>query len=83
MQGHCKEHSKKKRRIKTDDYNKVLETNEVIHRSFHSIRSKNHKIYSINITKVSLNSYENERYWTTSVDSLAYGYYKTNGFKNE
>ena len=79
----CKEHSKKKRRIKTDDYNKVLETNEVIHRSFHSIRSKNHKIHNINITKVSLNSYENKRYWTTSVDSLAYGYYKTNGFKNE
>ena len=33
-----------KRKIKFDDYNKVLETNEVIHRSFNSIRSKNHKI---------------------------------------
>ena len=81
MQGHCKEHSKKK--IKYDDYNNVLETNEVIHRSFNSIRSKNHKIYSINTTKVSLNSYENKRYWTTSVDSLAYGHYKINDLKNE
>ena len=72
-----------KRKIKYDDYNKVLETNEVIHRSFNSIRSKNHKIYSINTTKVSLNSYENKRYWTTSVDSLAYGHYKINDFKNE
>ena len=72
-----------KRKIKYDDYNKVLETNEVIHRSFNSIRSKNHKIYSINTTKVSLNSYENKRYWTTSVHSLAYGHYKINELKNE
>ena len=45
-----------KRQIKYGDYNKAFETNEVIHRSFNSIRSKNHKIYSINTTKVSLNS---------------------------
>ena len=72
-----------KRKIKYDDYNQVLETNEVIHRSFNSIRSKNHKIYSINTTKVSLNSYENKRYWTTSVDSLANGHFKINDFKND
>ena len=71
-----------KRKIKYDDYNQVLETNKVIHRSFNSIRSKNQKIYSINTTKVSLNSYENKRYWTTSVDSSAYGHYKINDFKN-
>ena len=40
-------------------------------------------IYSINTTKVSLNSYENKRYWTTSVDSLAYGHFKINELKNE
>ena len=72
-----------KRKIKYDDYNKVLETNDFIHRSFSSIRSKNHKIFSINTTKVSLNSYENKRYWTTSVHSLAYGHYKINEVKNE
>ena len=72
-----------KRKIKYHDYNKVLETNEVIHRSFNSIRSKNHKIFSINTTKVSLNSYENKRYWTTSVHSLAYGHYKINDFKSD
>ena len=72
-----------KRKIKYDDYNKVLETNEVIHRSFNSIRSKNHKIFSINTTKVSLNSYENKRYWTTSVHSLAYGHYEINDFKSD
>ena len=47
-----------KREIKYDDYNKVLETNQVIHRSFNSIRSKNHKIYSISTTNISLNNYE-------------------------
>ena len=72
-----------KRKIRYDDYKKVLETNEVIYRSFNSIRSKNHKIFSINTTKVSLNSYENKRYWTTSVDSLAFGHFKTNELKNE
>ena len=44
---------------------------------------KNHKIFSINTTKVSLNSYENKRYWTTSVHSLAYGHYKINDFKSD
>ena len=71
------------KRKKNDDYNQVLETNEVIHRSFNSIRSKNHKIFSINTTNVSLNSYENKRYWTTSVHSLAYGHYKINDFKSD
>ena len=72
-----------KRKFRYDDYKKVLETNEVIYRSFNSIRSKNHKIFSINTTKVSLNSYENKRYWTTSVDSLAFGHFKINELKNE
>ena len=71
------------RKIKYDDYNKVLEleTNAVIHRSFNSIRSKNHKIFSTNTTKVRLNSYENKRYWTTALDSLAYGHYGINDLK--
>ena len=61
-----------------DQYNKVLETNGVIHRSFNSIRSKNHKIDRINTTKVSFNSYDNKRYWTNSIDSLAYGHFGIN-----
>ena len=72
-----------KRKIKYDDYNQVLEANKVIQRSFNSIRSKDQKIYSINTTKASLKSYENSRYWTTSLDSLAYGHYKINDFKND
>ena len=79
----CKGTAKNTVKRKNDDYNQVLETNEVIHRSFNSIRSKNHKIFSINTTEVSLNSYENKRYWTTSVHSLAYGHYKINDFKSD
>ena len=70
-----------KRQLMYDDFNKVLETNEVIHKSFNSIRSKNHKIYSITTTKVSLNSYENKRYWISDRDSLAYGHWKIDGLK--
>ena len=44
----------------TKKVNKIFETNEVIQRSFNSIRSKIHKIYSINTKQVSLNSYENK-----------------------
>ena len=67
-----------KRQLSYEQYDKVLRTNEVIHKSFNSIRSKNHKIFSINTTKVSLNSYENKRYWTTDRDSLAYGHWRIN-----
>ena len=35
------------------------------------------------LQKGSLNSYENKRYWTTALFSLAYGHYKTNDFKND
>ena len=72
-----------KRKIQYDEYNQVLETKKVIHRSFNSIRSKKHKIYSTNTTEVSLNSYKNKRYWTTSVDSLAHGHFKIHDFKND
>ena len=81
--GEEKEHKKCKgaakhilrRQLTYKEYDKVLQTNEVIHKSFNSIRSKNHKIYSIRTTKISLNSYENKRYWTNTGDSLAYGHY--------
>ena len=39
--------------------------------------------YSINRTKVSLNNYENKRYWTNSVDSSACGHFKIYDFRNE
>eukprot|EP00438_Fugacium_kawagutii_P011395 Skav219002 [mRNA] locus=scaffold169:420344:421828:+ [translate_table: standard] len=70
-----------KRNMTYEEYNRVLETNESKNKTFNSIRSKRHKIYSITTTKVSLNSYENKRYWTTDIDSLAYGHWKIDGLK--
>ena len=82
--GEEKEHKKCKgtakhivrRQLTNKEYDKVLQTNEVIHKSFNSIRSKNHKIYSIRTTKISLNSYENKVYWVDSINSLAYGHWR-------
>ena len=74
-------YSKTKNSIR--NYNQILESNEVIHRSFSSIQSQIHKIYRSNSTKVSLNNYETKRYWTNSVDGLAWGHYKLHDFRNE
>ena len=43
-----------KRKIKHDDYNRVLDTNEVIHRSFYSIRSKTTRFLVLILKKASL-----------------------------
>ena len=67
--------------MKYEEYNNVLKTNIPLYKSFNSIRSKNHTIYSIRTTKVSLNSFENKRYWTTDTDSLAYGNWRIDGLK--
>eukprot|EP00438_Fugacium_kawagutii_P007257 Skav211577 [mRNA] locus=scaffold2228:403820:405304:+ [translate_table: standard] len=82
IHGEKKEHKKckgvakntVKRCMKYEEYDKVLETNEVVNKTFNSIRSKNHQIFSLTTTKVGLTSYENKRYWTSTVDSLAYGH---------
>ena len=36
-----------------------------------------------NSTIVSLNNYENKRYWTNSVDSLAFGQFKIHDLRHE
>ena len=69
-----------KRNMTFEEYDKVLQTNEVIHKSFNSIRSKKHKIYSIATTKVGLSSYENKKYWINAYDSLAYGHWRIDLF---
>ena len=59
IQGDRKEHKKckgtakqvVKRQLMYEGFKRVLETNEVIHKSFNSIRCKKHKIYSVTITK--------------------------------
>ena len=70
-----------RRQMKYEEFETVLKTNEVIHKSFNSIRSKNHRIFSITTKKIALSSYENKKYWIDSVNSLAYGHYKINSVK--
>ena len=50
-----------RRRMKYEEFETVLKTNEVIHKSFNSIRSKNHRIFSITTKKIALSSYENKK----------------------
>ena len=70
-----------RRQMKYEEFETVLKTNEVIHKSCNSIRSKNHRIFSITTKKIALSSYENKKYWIDSVNSLAYGHYKINSLK--
>ena len=46
-------------------------------------RVKFTRYIGFNSTKVRLNNYETKRYWTNSVDGLAWGHYKIHDFRNE
>ena len=54
---------------------KTLNNNEKEYVNFKYIRSYNHTIYTINCNKLGLSSYDNKRYWTDSINSLAYCHY--------
>ena len=60
-----------RRQTKYEEFDRVLKTNEVVHKSFNSIRSKNHRTSSITTNIVALNSYENKKFWLDSINSLA------------
>ena len=49
-----------RRQMKYEEFETVLKTNEVIHKSFNSIRSKHHRIFGITTKKNALSSYENK-----------------------
>ena len=65
-----------KRQMRYEEYDRVLQANKHIDKSFNSLRRKSHKIYIIRTTKISLNSYDNKRYRINTTDSLAYGHCK-------
>eukprot|EP00732_Lithocolla_globosa_P004275 Lithocolla_globosa_v1_NODE_3859_length_1563_cov_3.519231.p2 type:complete len:124 gc:universal NODE_3859_length_1563_cov_3.519231:117-488(+) len=46
--------------------------------TMNTIRSFNHNIQSIKLTKTSLSSYDDKRYLTDSINSFAYGHYRIN-----
>ena len=45
-----------------DNYKHILETGERMNSSMKLIRSFDHDIYTVNVTKVSLSAYDDKRY---------------------
>jgi hypothetical protein len=64
-----------KKRFNFDLYKKTLEENHLERVNFNSIRSYEHKIYSINSNKVGLSNFENKRYYVNNNLSYPYGHY--------
>jgi hypothetical protein len=63
-----------KKYTKLDVYRRVLESSERTVVNFTTLRSQNHQMYTVNLTKVGLSSYDNKRYYLDAVNSLAYGH---------
>ena len=60
-----------------DVYKHVLFDDTKTHVNFNCLRSQNHKLYTMNLTKVGLNNYDNKRYYLDNTTSVAYGHYLT------
>jgi len=52
-----------------DVYKRVLESSERTVVNFTSLRSQNHQMNTVNLTKVGLSSYDNKRYYLDAVNS--------------
>ena len=65
-----------KNHLKHDNYKQISETGERMNSSMKMIRSFDHSIYFVNVTKVSLSAYDDKRYiLDDGVSSYAYGHY--------
>ena len=66
-----------KNHLKHENYKQILETGEKMNSTMKMIRSFDHSIYTVNVTKVSLSAYDDKRYiLDDGVSSYAYGHYK-------
>ena len=64
-----------KNNLTHDNYKHILETGERMNSSMKMIRSFDHDIYTVNVTKVSLSAYDDKRYiHEDGVTSYAYGH---------
>ena len=65
-----------KNHLKHDNYKQILESGDRMNSSMKMIRSFDHNIYTVNVTKVSLSAYDDKRYiLDDGVTSYAYGNY--------
>ncbi|HRP37908.1 MAG TPA: hypothetical protein PLS50_08945, partial [Candidatus Dojkabacteria bacterium] len=71
-----------KREIHFDDYYRSLmgEVKDDIQQiaTFNCIRSVNHQVYSLQVSKIGINSTDDKRYLVNYIDTLAHGHYKIN-----
>ena len=66
-----------KNEIKHEDYRNILCNNQQMHHRMKTIISKNHKLGSYEINKVSLSCFDDKRYiHQNGITSYAYGRYK-------
>ena len=63
-----------KNEINHEDFNIVVENNEVIERGVISIRSFDHQIYTNKMTKVALTSYYDKMKMINEIDCVPFGY---------
>ena len=66
-----------KNHLKHDNYKQILETGERMNSNMKMIRSFDHNVYTVNVTKVSLSAYDDKRYiQDDGVTSYAYGHFR-------
>ena len=67
-----------KKELKHEMYSKILTTSGRMHSRMKVIRSQKHKVYTMDLNKVSLSAYDDKRFiLNAGVSSYAYGHYKT------
>jgi len=65
-----------KNHLKHAQYKHILETGERMNSNMKMIRSFDHSIYTVNVTKISLSAYDDKRYiLNDGISSYAYGHY--------
>src|ERR1700759_1967509 len=67
-----------KKDLKHKNYNDILESGKKMYPNMKVIRSQKHRVYTMEMNKVSLSAYDDKRYLKKDgIRSLPYGHYKT------
>ena len=68
-----------KNHLKHENYKQILETGERMNSSMKMIRSFDHNVYTVNVTKISLSAYDDNRFIKDDgISSYAYGHFRIN-----
>jgi hypothetical protein len=67
-----------KKDLKHKNYNDILESGKKMYSKMKVIRSQKHRVYTMELNKVSLSAYDDKRFLKKDgINSFAYGHYKT------